>query len=252
MRWLDDVLQIECGTKDFLHENRHYRKDDSGVVVPTRDWPDRIWAVASNSFDYAQAQREAKLLRKSILDESIPYNVRLEFNGNSRFQGGRVMDAYLLGKIKYFEAKDELLEAATHDLNEEMRAISIEALGLMKERVSQQALGIATILIDDKSSWVKKIAAKTLGELNNPVAIPYLRDSIDEILPIIKDLEKQCLTEEPKWEECRQASMILENAIVSLYKLDPLIGREALAQAMNSSSAHAIHHAKRASFLLKN
>jgi len=251
-----EVASIECDPFDVLHNNKYYQKKFPGFYVPTKDWTDRMWATAHNSYDYAQAQKEALLLKQSILDEDLPYRIDLQIKGESRWNGGRIMDTFLLGRIKYWEANSELMEAATHDLNEYMREESLEALGWMEDKSFAQASGIVSILIYDKSMWVKKTAAKVLGKIGNKIATPYLRDSIDEILPFILEYEIQgypfCGDDKNKKKEMESALFLLENSIVSLFKLDSAIGREVLTQALVSPSNHAKHYAKRASFWVGN
>jgi HEAT repeat protein len=220
-----------------------------GVYTPASDWVCNIWRVACNSFDYAQAERESALLRKSVTDDSLPYYV-YDLIGGSLRAGGRVTDAMLLGMIKCVDAAPELLEAATHDSNYEMRAVSVEALGEMCSGARAQAQGICRILLYDVDLYVKRHAAKACGRIGEWRAASSLRDMFDNIRPKIRYLEAQGYPfegqDKDKKREMDQASLLLEDILVALFRLDQKSGREALAEGLNDSSSITHHFSKRA------
>jgi HEAT repeat protein len=250
MKWLGRILRIEEDSGEIKRGNVFYGKENL-IYRPVRGYPGRIWAVSNNSYDYAQAEKEAELLRKRILDEDTPLNfsLGLEKPGHCYIDGGRISDAMLLGMIRYSEACPELLEAASHDLDEYMRDECVKALGEMEAEAFKCAEGICEILMKD-NLYVKRTASKALGKIGNSVAIASLRNVVDDMMPVIREYEREVYVngKSDLRSELYDACHTLENAIVSIFALDPLQGRETLAEGLKDASPSVRHHSKNAAF----
>jgi hypothetical protein len=117
MKHIDRVLKILGRYGDVRHGNMFY-EERGFVYAPARDWPDSVYGVYRINYDYAQAEKEAPLLRKRIIDEDQPLKTKHVIGqaGILSSEGGRITDAMLLGMIGYSDACPELLEAATTTL----------------------------------------------------------------------------------------------------------------------------------------
>lgn len=195
-------------------------------------------------------EKSLPLLRISILDESLPLYV---CGMKGLFAGGRVTDAMILGMFEYSKSIPELLEVAQHDLDYEMRATSVESVGEMKKESWNVVPQLCRSLLNDKSYYVKEHTAEALGKIGNNLAIESLRNSFDEAREVVKVYGLKGYpfnySELNKFDrrEADSACMLIENSLRALVKLNPTIGREAIAEGLNDENP-VYHWVKRALF----
>ena len=253
MRWIDRAV-IKVKEKNFgfiLFQNKYFKYDR--LYTPAREWAcDMVCLTEFDLYDFFQTVKEAPLLKKRILDESAPLklDILLKKKGDNTIDGGRISDAYLLGLIKYHEAIPELLEAVSHDNGERMREECAKSLGKMGSKAFNCAQALCKILLNDRSVYVKREVAKTLGEIKNPVSIMTLRNAFEEAQLLIRQLEVEVhdYKKENLGDELYGSCFLLENIIVSLFQLDKKQGREVLAEGLNYNSRSVRHHSKNACF----
>ena len=255
MEFLKDILKFRKRPGDIFHNNRYWERKYS-VYVPTEDWADSLYGVHSIGSDYYQAKKEAPLLRKRIIDEDQPLKMRMQlkpFSGIFTSEGGRISDAILLGMIKYSEACPELLESAAHDLDYEMRAVSVESLGCMEGKAFSLADDISKIMLNDKDLFVRSYAARALGRIGNPAYISHLRHAFEDAKSMVREYHREYWVEGKKesFMDLLNAASILENTMVSIFKLDPKQGREVLAEGMSDENPSVYHFSKSAGFSAK-
>lgn len=261
MRWLDEIIrkEKEFGVEETEFGNQIFSKsriNKYGINVPTKVYVpakgriESIWRVAYNTHYYAEAEKEAEMLRRSIVDESIPY--KAELVNKDIICGGREINAMLLGIIKYHESCPELVEAATHDTNYEMRAVCVDSLGDMKEEASRYTIEICKVLLKDKDLFVRRNAAEACEKIMDRRSIKPVRETIEELKPKIRDLEAQGYpfegSDKKKKEEIVSSSLLFEQCIKTLFKLDQKSGMEEIAKGLNDTSGVIHHHSKRALF----
>ena len=80
-------------------------------------------------------------------------------------------NADLLAKIEYEPALPELMEAARHDLDHEMRYICMMAIGKMGVKAYDYADGVRDSLLSDRSFFVRRQAANTGYQRVNASAV---------------------------------------------------------------------------------
>jgi len=250
-----DILKSRKRPGDIFHSNRYWERKYA-VYVPTEDWLDSIYGVHAIGSDYYQAKREAPLLRKRIIDEDQPLKMRMPFKAFSGIftsEGGRISDAMLLGMIKYSEACPELLESATHDLEYEMRAVSVESLGEMERKAFGFAGGISKIMLNDENLFVRGYAARALGKIGNPASLSHLRHAFEEAKSMVRVYHREYWIEGKKecFTDLLDAASILENTMLSIFKLDPKQGREVLAEGLSDENPSVYHFSKNAAFFAK-
>jgi hypothetical protein len=209
-----------------------------------------VWSDDLEIIEYSKAQREADLLKRSVIDESIPLEVRLiGEEGAIIYQGGRRFDATLLGILKHSSALPELCEAAVHDLDEELRKRSIESIGDMQKLAFNYAPAIARRLLLDKSYWVRQEAARALGKIGNTSVVKVLREAIEEVRARAKaswELGHFVSDDKEAQQLCRSYGDVLQDALISLYRLDASQGREEFSRCADSGCRLVYHHAKNA------
>lgn len=261
MRWLDEIIrkEKEFGVEETEFRNQIFSKsriNKYGINVPTKVYVpakgriESIWRITHNSHYYAAAEKEAEMLRRSIVDESIPYQAELV--NKDIICGGRETNAMLLGIIRYHEACPELVEAATHDTNYEMRAVCVGSLGDIKEKASRHTIEICKILLEDKDLFVRTNAAEACEKIRDRRAIKPVRETIEELKPKIRYLEAQGYpfngADKKKKEEMDWSLLLFEQCLKTLFKLDQKSGREELAKGLDDTSGGIEHFSKRALF----
>ncbi|MCK4552883.1 HEAT repeat domain-containing protein [Candidatus Pacearchaeota archaeon] len=250
MESLEKTLSFRTRSGDIRWKNMFFEKSRF-VYKPVKDWICDMGGVSHLSSYLINLEKSLPLLRMSILDESLPLYV---FNLPGLFAGGRVTDAMILGMMKYSKALPELLEVAEHDLTDEMRGACTESIGEMKKESWGLVSPLCDILLQDKNFYVKKETSKTLGKIGNTLALNPLRDSFEEARFAIRDYELRGypfkFESNDPWEEreADSACFLLENCIVSLFRLDKKSGREVLSIGLNDWSRVVYHWSKRAAF----
>jgi len=248
MQAIENILTFRKGFRDIRYKDMFFEKNGF-IYRPVKDWVCDMGFVSGLSSYLVELEKSLPLLRESILDESLPLYV---YNMPGLFAGGRVTDASILGMFKYSEALSELLEVAQHDLNYEMRAVSVESIGDIEKKSWNLALPLCDILLEDKNFFVKKCTSKALGRIGNPTAKNSLRDIFDEARLIIRSYEVLGYpftfeSNDPyERREVDSTCMLLENSIVSLFRLDKKLGREMLSIGLNDLSGTVNHWSKRA------
>ncbi|MEK6906437.1 MAG: HEAT repeat domain-containing protein [Nanoarchaeota archaeon] len=274
MRWIEDFIDFytrpneinSLETKRIFEkkpnfewvkkEERYEQKFYNGIYIPLEK--DCFLIDGWVAFEYAQAEKEAPLLQKSILDESIPLYLRdlIEGVNCSFFMGGRVQDAVLLGMIKYSSALPELIEAASHDLNYEMRAASVESVGYIGKEAWNYAKDICGILLKEKSSFVKTNAVESIRNIKNSIVFNCLLDILEETEFFIREYELQGypfnIKDREKQIEMDYTCQLLEECLRTITEFNPKIGREKISKGLNSTSAMIYHWTKRAAFFVED
>jgi len=262
MEWMERIARKRWHPQEFVYNevafSFHWSRDeDNPESEPAFLWtPKHLDSWKNNDLGLglldihfcSQAQKVAWLLKKSVVDESLP--VDNEYRGRWP-PGGRKWDAYLLGEIKCYAAIPELVEAARHDLNSEMRGSCVEALARMGKRAGNAAFDISQILLHDENDHVRLLAARALKELKNPVAVRALREVAGEARDKTQIYERMGYfgsNDDKKKFLIYDVSLLLQEALVSLFKLDNVQGREEIAESLRSDSPLVHHHAKNAYF----
>jgi hypothetical protein len=219
-----EAARLRGSPSDIFFANTFYRKED-GIMQPGKDLACDIGYVPQTTFDYIQAEKELANLRKSVIDESMPFEIRLMKHSKSRWGGGRYWDAFLLGTLRNPVACPELAEAAEHDLRSDMRARCMESMMWIGRGAYDYADKTGRMLHSDKDPYVWYYAAKALGKMGNPAGIGYLCDKLEDLAPVVNMVE----LDEPSDDHARRyneyACMTLSEALASLVTLDEKLGR---------------------------
>ncbi len=251
MELIKDIMQYGGRLGDIFCGNRFWEKKYR-VYVPEEEWPELLYCIHSIGFDYYQAEREAPLLRKRIIDEDQPLKMKMPIrtSGFLSNEGGRIYDAILLGLIKHSEACHELLEASAHDLSYEMRASSVNALGDIGREASSFAGGVSNIMLNDRKLFVRGQAARALGKIGNPASVKYLRQAFEDGRSLVREYHREHFVEGKKesFNDLIDAAMLLEDSIISIFRLDPKQGSEVVAEGMGDENNSVYHFSKSAAF----
>jgi hypothetical protein len=205
--------------------------------------------------DLSRAERESSILRMTILDESVPVEFELlEPGKRGMISGGRQWDAYLLGRLQYTPALQNLVEAAEHDLNDSMRDFCLDSIASMGKLARKCAPALARRLIYERSIRVRTEAARALSCLcNSSFEVTLkIRDAIEEARTMTrastelgyfyeKDKEKQYL--------CWNNALLLQELLITLYKLDAVQGKEEIEKSLDCGCPVVFHHTKSARYL---
>jgi len=248
----DEVLCAGIVFKERSFWDGQLYPSETALYLPDEDREDSVWSRMWDIIELVPARKNAELLRKAVIDESLPLDYPLLDQGGIIYVGGRRWDATLLGLVKYHKALPELSEAAKHDLDYELRARSVEAIGDMGFLGSKYASVILDVLLKDKSYYVKKKAAEAIKKVKNPEIAKGLRSAVEELRAYTDSFWElgyfQSKDEEKKY-ACDFCALAFQEALISLYKLDPRQGREELTKSLDPESMLVYHHAKNAFFL---
>jgi len=255
MDWLRDIAEQGIRYNDVLcaglvfHLNRFLERDearDTYLYLPSQRA--EVYAWHPDIEEQYAAKRNLPLLRKSIVDESLPLEADLLNQGSRIFMGGRRGDAILLGLLRYEPSLPELAEAFQHDLDENMRHNCARAISHFGVTARGYAKTLAKRLLEDKSYYAKKAAAEALEHLDNSDVVPLLREAViqlEETTALFWNMG-YFHSDVDKRETCDYCSLAFQSALVSLFKLDPKQGREEFARVSQSSNLLVLHHAKNA------
>jgi hypothetical protein len=221
------------------------------LFVPDRSWRQKEIVRTLEIPLYAQAQRDAELLRKAVVDEALPLEADPICKDRAVPNVGRRWDAVLLGIMRYTKALPELLEVAAHELDEEMRYNALESIGEIGAFAKWCAPQIARILHLDGSFWVRKEAAETLGKLGNCRVVPKLRAELGEarrLTAIYSDMGYFYEKNTDKRDLCWDNAALFEALLIGLFRLDIAAGREEVRKSFEYGSGLVDHHTKNALF----
>lgn len=216
-----------------------------GFYIPVRKDIADISEAAFRVKDDFNARKEVGLLKKSIIDESLPLRIK----GILYWSAGRIDNVILLGEIKYSQAIPELLEILKHDYNYEMRNVAAESLGKIGKDARPIAFDLVERLLEEKDMYVRQEIAEALKKIQNPDVAFRLRDACEEIMVELESYEKMSYFhcgDRKKEELLSWGYVCFDNALEALFKCSKEQGREMISKALNSTSGHVYHGAKRA------
>ncbi len=275
MKWIEDIIdfykrpgEINSAETKKMYQEKHiwewvkkgkkYEQKYYGKIYLPLEEGYGFLISGNVAFEYAKAEKEAPLLRKSILDESLPVYERnlIEGANYSLFMGGRAQDATLLGMIKYSQALPELVEAALHDFNYEMRAASVESVGDMEKEAWNYTTDVCRILLKDKSSYVKTNAVKSIRKIKNPIVFNCLLNALEEAKSLIREYELQGypfnIKDREKRIEMDYTCHLLEECLVAITQFNSKTGKEEISKGLNSPSGSIYHWTIRAAFWVED
>lgn len=246
-----NVLPHIPGIHEFFKEGFWFEASFRGLYLPAKPDLDDNYRTIYYLKDEIRPRKEAELLRKSILDESLPLHMKLLKNGRhySCFDGGRVGDAVVLGVIRYAPAIPELLEVLKHDYAEDMRDAAAGALGDMEKAAWHVAGELVERLFIEKEMWIRTEIATSIRKIRNPAVAFRLRDACENLITELEAYEAlgyfNC-GDERKEDLLGWGFVCLDEALHALFKCSKEQGREVISRALRSESRHVVHGAKRA------
>ncbi|MEK6873754.1 MAG: HEAT repeat domain-containing protein [Nanoarchaeota archaeon] len=256
---LDQLLNDLRHIGEECFNGYSFQKTWRGVYLPSMltayEISDNIYFTHFRAEERSIAEKNAHLLRLSILDEDLPINVPLIINPNFIVSfGGRMANVITLGRIKYYPALPELNEIALHDLDEGMQYEALDAIGEFGAKAQRYEMGIAEHMISLPVNWVQAQAAKTLGEIGTQRSFDILKELYEYISGIMRTNERKWhMTGDEKY--FRQMSHIRDgarNTLQSMVQIDRLRGEQVLKYALQDESGGVRHEAKTVKFFYKN
>jgi len=220
------------------------------LFKPIEKQIDRMWCTAHNIRPYLQADIEAANMRKAIVNDSLPYEMRLI--QDSLITGGRIMDAMLLGMIRYHEALPELVEAAAHDTNEDMKYQCLSSIGEMRERATPYTHFLCDFLKYQGDSFLRSVAAEQLGKIRDKRAIATLASVVEESMELVQNLEHKHFSnpeDRKTFDDLCSAISLLKDSLESLYKLNPNLSRDFFEKGVRHPSPTVSNFSQSALFM---
>lgn len=233
--------------------NNYYCKDREcdGLIVPlsfTSDhwrWHDGLYS--QNISILYWTFKHAELMRKALVDESIPLRAA---DGRGRFgflDGGRISSAIALEMLGYWPALPEFREVILHDLDDMMRYTCVYAFGEMKDRAMPYKKDIRESIRKFKGEpCYQGTAIKALVQLKDTDAVPLLCDLFEEAVDFIHRLPEDRMTDDHGY------LSLLTDIVEALAVLDPKRAREILATGMLDDNPHIQYFTLRSFHLRKD
>ena len=232
---------------EFVGDQPPFKQIWYGVYTSTTDGKDSLNNNSPYIREYLRAEKSAPLLKKAIIDEDISLEQKLIFPSPLYIEGGRRMDAWLLGWIRYHEALPELRESALHDLDNQMRENNIWAIGMMGLKAWNYVPDLCHIMQNDVELYNRRYAAESLGKISNPIAIKSLREIIEDLRVKLKDYyERGYLEDDEKRHMVRRSTKLYETALKALSYLDINQGIEELQKGFRTRSGLVKKHTRNA------
>ena len=248
-QWIEYVARARSGYGSFRFENLDYERERL-LFMPARDWVCDMGVAGFISRDYVLAEQQADGLRMSLIDEDIPLEQKLIFN-SSVFQGGRLNSAILLGMIKYAPALPELREAALHDFSDSMRHECVNAIGSMNEgRVFSG--DVMKIIEQDKSLYVRREAAEAMRKIGDTsFSYKFLEQTEEAAKLTSTHFQQYCEGVPDAYNQLSSSHLLYRELLITLFAINPRLGREALQKGLNHSCGAITHEAKSACFFAR-
>ncbi len=245
---LSNITELD----EFFRFGVSFERNFRGLFIPIKPSYDDIYRSINLMFDDFHAREQAPLLRKTLLDESLPLKkdlIKTRYGGFC--PGGRIYDAMLLGMINYSPSIPELLEVATHDVNTEMRSQAVDSLGDMGKEAEFVSGRLLERLFDEKDMWIRARIADSLSRIGGRGIGFRLRDACENLVSELEAYEAigyfGC-GDKKKEDLLGWGYVCLDYALQALFKSDKTQGREMIARLLNSPSTHVYMGAKRAFF----
>lgn len=208
---------------------------------------DDLYFIHFRSEEYAIAEKNAELLRKSIVDENLPIQEKLVVHPNWVVSyGGRMANVITLGRIRYLPALPELNEVALHDLDEGMQYEALDAISVFGRKAQRYEEGIAKHMLELPVNWVQFQAAKTLGNIGSVNSFNVLRELYEYISGIMRNNERifYMTGDESYFRKMADVRDGARRTLQAMKQIDPIRGGEILKYALQDESNGVRHEAK--------
>jgi hypothetical protein len=188
--------------------------------------------------DIVRAYQKSEAYRECVLDENIPnYGRELPWHRDPFF--GRVGMIQGLGTIGYWKAAPEIREAMLHDLTTDIRSVSLRSLAEIGDTICVP--DVIGILRDDKSLYMKSVAADGLGELKDFRALYPLRETFEDVRRHIwreDGIGKEWITYSEHWR-------LMIDVLRAMKRIGGELADRTIGEAFDDSVVHIRQAAKR-------